>query len=213
MPSSPRVAIVDRPYDGGGPKPVTGPETNIVGRTPNLVAKCKWPCYVPAIMETLVSFAPLAARLAARAAEMRPAPGARNDWDKIGALVVCLVLEMLICLCEALDARAAAEARAVAALAPSDVKTAFVQAPRAARQAPSSERRALRLAVVPEIDATTPKRADAPSGTTGRPAPATPRLVWSRDPGPGRPCPALATASRNGAFPPAIKHAYIVTTP
>ena len=50
-------------------------------------------------METPVSFAPLAAR----AAEIRPAHGARNDWDKIGALLVCLVLEMLICLCEALD--------------------------------------------------------------------------------------------------------------
>ncbi len=137
-------------------------------------------------METPVSFAPLAARLAARAAEMRPAPGARNDWDKIGALVVCLVLEMLICLCEALDARAAAEARAVAAPAPSDVKTASIQAPRAARQAPSSERRAPWLALVPEVQAIIPSRAAVPSGTAERPAPTNLRLAWSRDPAPVR---------------------------
>jgi len=56
-------------------------------------------------METPVSFAPLAARLAARAAEIRPADGARVDLGMIMALFVCALLEMLICLCEALDAR------------------------------------------------------------------------------------------------------------
>ncbi len=71
-------------------------------------------------METTTSFAPLAARLAAQADKIRPADGARNDWAKIVALVWCLVFAMLIALCEALDARAAAVARAVAAPAARD---------------------------------------------------------------------------------------------
>ncbi len=131
-----------------------------------------------------MSFAPLAARLAARAAEIRPASGARNDWDKIGAMIVCLVLEMLICLCEALDARAAAEARAVTVPAPRAAKAASVQASRAGRQAPWSERRAPWLALVPEIHAITPEPAATLSGTTERPAPTGPWLACSRDPGP-----------------------------
>ncbi len=124
-------------------------------------------------METPVSFAPLAARLAAHAAKIRPAHGARNDWDKIGALLVCLVLEMLIALCEALDARAAAEAASITA-----------SAPRAGRHALQGEKRAPRLALAPYAKAEVPSRAAAPSGTIERPAPASPRLVWSRDYGP-----------------------------
>ncbi len=155
---------------------------------------------------------PPAARLAARAAEIRPAPGARNDWDKIGALVVCLVLEMLICLCEALDARAAAEARAVTAPAPRDVEAGTVQASRAARQAPSSEQRAPRLALVPEVQAITPSRAAAPSGTAERPAPAGLWLPWSRDPGPIRAvlAPPWRPRRETRPLPLAIKHAYII---
>ena len=137
-------------------------------------------------METPVSFAPLAARLAAHAAEIRPKDGARNDWDKVGALLVCLVLEFLIALCEALDARATAEARAAMLPASRDVKASSVPALRAERHAPSSKKRATRLAPVPEIQATTSKLDDAPCGTIERPAPAGPRLVWSRDPGPIR---------------------------
>ena len=138
-------------------------------------------------METPISFAPLAGRLAAHAAKIRPMDGARNDWDKIGALIMCLVLEMLIALCEALDARAAAEAAGfVAAPASRDVKAAAVPALRAGRQAPSSEKRAFRLALVPEIQATIPSRAAAPSRTAEHPKPATPRLAWSRDPDPVR---------------------------
>ncbi len=165
-------------------------------------------------METPVSFAPLAARLAAHAAEIRPKDGARNDWDKVGALIVCLVLEMLICLCEALDARAAAEAaRALAAPASRDVKVGSVPAPRAGRQAPSSERRARRLAVAPELQATAPRPDDAPSRTTERPTPAGPRLVWSRDPGPIRAVlvPPWRPRRETRAFAPAVKHVYIVT--
>ena len=158
-----------------------------VGRRRNLLPSCSGLRYNRNVMETPVSFAPLAARLAAHAAKIRPAHGARNDWDKIGALLVCLVLEMLIALCEALDARAAAEAaRAVAAPASRGVGAASVLAPRAGRQAPSGERRVPRLALVPTVQAIIPSRAAALSGTTERPAPATPWLAWSRDLGPVR---------------------------
>ncbi len=165
-------------------------------------------------METPVSFAPLAARLAARAAEIRPAPGARNDWDKIGALLVCLVLEMLISLCEALDARAATEARAVTAPASRDVEAGSVPALRAGRQAPSGEAHAPRLALVPEVQALIPSRAAALSGTIERPAPATPWLAWSRDPGPVRTVlapPPWRPRRETRAFAPAIRHAHFVT--
>ena len=162
-------------------------------------------------METPVSFAPLAARLAARAAEIPPAPGARDDWDKIGALLVCLVLEMLICLCEALDARAAAEARLVATLASRDLKASSVQAPRPGRQAPSGEKRAAPW-LAPGVQATTPKPDELLSRTTERPAPAAPRLVWSLDPGPIRAvlAPPWRPRRETRAFAPAIKHAYFI---
>ena len=172
-------------------------------------------------METPVSFAPLAARLAARAAEIRPAPGARNDWDKVRALIVCLVLEMLIALCEALDARAAAEAaRAVAGSASRPVATISHRAPRAGRQASSSEGRAPRLALVPEISAMAPKPDDALAGATERPTPTPtptptgPRLVWSRDPGPiravlappWRPCRETRLSRRGSSTPLSLRY-------
>ncbi len=138
-------------------------------------------------METPVSFAPLAGRLAARAAEIRPVDGAEANWANFMALFVCAILEMLICLCEALDARAAAEAACLVAVAASrDVAEAAIPALRARCQAPSSERRVPRLTLVPEVQAIIPSRAAALSGTTERPAPAAPWLAWSRDPGPIR---------------------------
>ena len=117
--------------------------------------------------------------------------GAEVSWANFMALFVCALLEMLIGLCEALDARAAAEvARLVAAPASRDGEAASIPALRAAkRQAPSSERRAPQLALAPKIQATTPKPDDAPSRTTERPTPAAARLVWSRDPGPIRAVP------------------------
>ena len=137
-------------------------------------------------METPISFARLAGRLAAAAAEIRPADGARVDLGMIMALFVCALLEMLICVCHALDARAAAEARAVVAPASRDVEEGSAPAPRVGRQAPLGEKRAPRLALVPEARAITPNRADAPCGTIERPAPAALWLAWSRDPGPVR---------------------------
>jgi len=80
-------------------------------------------------METTTSFAPLAGRLAAKAAEIRPAHGAKVSWANFMALFWCAIFEMLILLCEALDARAAADARAaVAAPSPRDAHTGPVLA-------------------------------------------------------------------------------------
>ncbi len=62
------------------------------------------------VMETTTSFAPLAGRLAAKVAEIRPAAGAKVSWANFMALFLCAIVEMLILLCETLDARAAAEA-------------------------------------------------------------------------------------------------------
>ena len=159
-----------------------------------------------------MSFAPLAAKLAAHAAKLRPAHGARVDVAMIMALFVCTLLEMLICVCEALDAQAAAEAHAVAASR--DVEAASVHALRTERQVPSSEKRAYRLALVPAVQALVPKPDEVPSRTTGCPAPAGPWLAWSRDPGPIRAVPALVPwrpRRETRAFAPAIKHAHIIT--
>jgi len=164
-------------------------------------------------METPVSFAPLAGRLAAAAEKIRPVDGARVDVAVIMALFVCALLEMLICVCEALDARAAADAaRLVATPASRDTKMGSVQAPRAGRQAPSSERRAPRPALAPEVQATTPNLDDAPSRTSERATPAGPRLVWSRAPGPIRAvlAPPWRPCRETRAFAPTIKHALIV---
>ncbi len=138
-------------------------------------------------MKPPMSFAPLAGRLAAKAAEIRPVDGAEVSWANFMALFWCAIFEMLILLCEALDARAAAEAaRLLAAPASRDVAATSIPSLRAGRQAPSSECRAHRLALVPAVQATAPTSDDVPLRTTERPAPAGPRLVWSRDPGPIR---------------------------
>ncbi len=164
-------------------------------------------------METPVSFAPLAARLSAHAAKIRPAHGAWHGVAEIMALFVCALLEMLICVCEALDARAAAEARLLAA-ASRDVEVGTVPALRAGRLAPSGEKRATpRLALAPAVQAPPPKPDDAPSRTTERPAPAGPRLVWSCDPGPTRAvlAPPWRPRRETRASAPAIKHVRFVT--
>ena len=136
-------------------------------------------------MQPPMSFAPLAGRLAAKAAEIRPVAGAKVSWANFMALFWCAIFEMLILLCEALDARAAADAaRALAAPAPQDVRAAVVPASRAERQAPSSEKHAAWLTLAPAVQALTSKPDDAPAETTGRPVPADTWLAWSHDPGP-----------------------------
>ena len=160
-----------------------------------------------------MSFAPLAGRLAAVAAKIRPVDGARVDLAMIMALFVCALLEMLICVCEALDARAAAEAaRALAAPASRNVEAGAVPVPRAGRQAPLGEKRAPRLALVPEVHALAPKPDDTLSRATERPAPASPWLAWSRDPGPIRAvlAPPWRPRQETRAFAPTIKHVYFV---
>ncbi len=160
-------------------------------------------------METTTSFAPLAGRLAAKVAEIRPAEGAAVSWANFMALFFCAIFEMLILLCEALDARAAAEAAGlVAAPAPREVAKVAIPARRAGRQAPSSEKRAPWLAFAPDTQATTPSRAAAPSRTTEPPAPTGPWLAWSRDPGPIRAvhAPPWRPGREMRAFTVVIKH-------
>ena len=136
-------------------------------------------------MDPTPSFAPLAAGLVAKAEEIRLAEGERDGLAQVMALFMRALLLMLACLCEALDARAAADAaRAGAAPAPRKVTASLVPAPRASGPARSGETRAPRLAPAPEAQAAIPDQADAPSGTTAHPAPAGLRLVWSRDPAP-----------------------------
>jgi len=165
-------------------------------------------------MATPVSFAPLAGRLAARAAEIRPTDGAEASWANFMALFWCAIYQMLIALCEALDARAAADAaRLLAASASRDVEAGSVQAIRAERQAPSGETRARRLTLVPQVQVTTPKPDYASSRTTERPTPAAPWLAWSREPGSIRAvlAPPWRSCRETRAFVPIIEHIYIVT--
>jgi len=125
-------------------------------------------------MTSVQSFAPLAGRLAAKAAEIRPAAGAEISWANFMALFFCAIFEMLILLCEALDARAAADARDMAA-----------PASRAGRAAAAGDaQRNPRRARTPTIRAMPSKQPDALAGTA-KPTPQAPRLVWSRDASPG----------------------------
>ena len=134
-------------------------------------------------METIPSFAPLAARLAAHAAAVRPIDGARDDLAKVAALVVCALLDMLICVCAALDARAAAGLHSVASvLAARPNQAAAVTAPRAGRQAPPGERPACRPGLAPEASVVTP----TPAAARSEAAETTPTgclLTRSHDPG------------------------------
>jgi len=132
-------------------------------------------------MEAVQSFAPLAARLAARADEIRPVDGAEANWANFMALSVCAILQMLILLCEALDARAAADARLVAA--PRDRVARPAVAAGLGRGAMPVVGRAPRLALVPDVQAVLPQRDILLSRTAG-PEPIGPWLAWSRHPGP-----------------------------
>ncbi len=129
------------------------------------------------------SFAPFAARPAAYSAALRPVQSGREGFGPaVMATVWLLLLEFLICLCEALDARAAAEAAgAVVAPAQRTVKMDSIPTPRQARQALPGVTRLPRLALVSEAQATPPDQADVQSGTTTRPALAGPLLAWSRN--------------------------------
>jgi len=164
-------------------------------------------------METTTSFAPLAARLAAQADKIRPADGARNDWAKIVALVWCLVFAMLIALCEALDARAATVARAVAAPAARDADAGPVLATRPGPPAMPRARRVLRLARADDAPST-PLARDAALAGPAAPHPEDHPLAWS-SPWPAlcwRP-PRRVAFPRKEAFPPGVQHVDFVTIP
>ena len=161
-------------------------------------------------MEAVHSFAPLAGRLAAKVAEIRPAAGAKVSWANFMALFFCAIFEMLILLCEALDARAAAEAARLAASPREDVTRPVVAAGPGHGAMPVAGR-APRLALVPDVQAISPQRDAALPGTAAS-APTGPRLAWTR-----HPCPAWAVAGRvaippkNAAWRPGIRHAHFVT--
>ncbi len=133
-------------------------------------------------MAPTTSFAPLAARLAARADEIRPVDGAEVSWANFMALFVCSILEMLIALCEALDARAAADARLVMAPATRDSVASVVPAARAGCRALPAAVRPPRLTLAPEVQAIIPKPDEAGSGTA-EPRPDVQWRGWSPHPG------------------------------
>ncbi len=94
---------------GGGRRGIDGVSVLYRSREMEILLLSRFNTYIVlTIMETPMSFAPLAGRLAAHAAAIRPAEDARNDMAKVMALVMCAILEMFILLCEALDARAVA---------------------------------------------------------------------------------------------------------
>ena len=136
-------------------------------------------------METIPSFASLAARLAGHAAAIRPVDGAPDDWSKVAALVVCALLDMLICVCAALDARAAAGLRPVT-VPVMGYNTAVAEfTPRMGRQELPCERPARLLSLASKPCAVAPEQAAISSGIA-EPTPAGPWLAWSRDRGPLR---------------------------
>ncbi len=129
-------------------------------------------------METTMSFAPLAARLAARADEIRPVDGAEATWANFMALFVCAILQMLILLCEALDARAAADARLLAAPLARDAGHHPVLAVRPRHPAMPGAGRVLRLVRADDAPAT-PLTPDAALAETAEPHPENHSLAWS----------------------------------
>ena len=159
-------------------------------------------------METVPSFAPPAARLAAHSDEIRPVDGAEVSWANFMALFVCAILEMLIALCEALDARAAAVARSVAVPAARDGEAG---ASRSGCRALPGGRRPTRLTLVPQVQATAPKR-DAVLSGTDEPTPGNPRLAWALHPGPNRAACGSPWRSRRetGGLAPGVMHAHCV---
>jgi len=137
-------------------------------------------------MEATQSFAPLAARLAARVAEIRPVDGAEVSWANFMALFFCAILGMLILLCEALDARAAADARLLAAPAARNGAAGAVPVARRARRALPGTVRPPRLALAPKGLAMAPKPDEAGSGTA-EPTRDKISLPWAPHPGPDCP--------------------------
>ncbi len=155
-------------------------------------------------METPTSFAPLAGRLAAQAAELRPAEGSRDNLAKFMALVVCALLDMLVLVCEMLDARAAIGVRPVAAFAPPVNTVVVVLVPRAGRLASPGKRPMRALTLVPEVRAVAPRQAATSSETTE----ATTAGAWLA---PGRLRFGTVAPLQNAVFRSRLTHDHFVT--
>ena len=160
-------------------------------------------------MEVIPSFAPLAARLAARADEIRPVDGAEVSWANFMALFFCAIYQMLIQLCEALDARAAADARLILAPTPRDGEAG---ASRSGCRTPPGAGRPTRLAFVPEVEAIAWKRDAALSGTA-EPTFDNPRPAWALHPGPSWAVshPPWRPRRETSLLAPGFMHAHYVT--
>ncbi len=137
--------------------------------------------------------------------------GSRDTLAKLMALVICAVLELLICVCAMLDARAALDARTAAVDALRDDKPASVLAARLEHPAPHNERRARSPRLAVQAGVAAPKQADAPAETAAA-TPSGPCLAWSREPGPMRAVPASPwrPPSRKAVFPLAPTHVLFV---
>ena len=134
--------------------------------------------------------------------------GSRDDWAKVMALVACAVLEMLICLCEALDAGALVGMSPAIASTARDDKAVFITVP---RQSVPGKRRLPSSRFAPSVRVVAPRPAAAHPEVTEIPA-AGPWLAWSRDPGPLQSIPRSGNVipSRKAAFLPRDTHAHFV---
>ena len=158
-------------------------------------------------MEAPVSFAPLAARVD----EIRPLDGAEVSWANFMALFVCAILQMLILLCEALDARAAADARLAAAPAARDGNVRPVLAVRSRHPAMPGAGLVPRLARADDAEPTPPTRDIALAGS----AELLPHDVWPAWtlawPAPCWRPPRLGIFPRKAALPSKVWHARFIT--
>ncbi len=117
------------------------------------------------------------------------------------ALFFCAIFQMLILLCEAFDARAAADAQLMAAPAPRDGAAGIVLT--APRRALPGTVRTPRLALAPEVQDKSPKPDDIGFGAA-EPRPETRWRAWA--PHPGRDWPVSwafpgGSAEKRGSFP------------
>ncbi len=152
-------------------------------------------------MEATQSFAPLAARLAACAAEIRPVDGAEVSWANFMALFVCAILQMLILLCEA---------RAVAAPVARDGDVRLAPAVRPGHPAMPGAGRAPRLARAEDAPST-PTALDAALAGSAEPPTHNAQPAWVLAwPAPCWRPPRLGIVSRKAALPSQVRHVLFV---
>ncbi len=161
-------------------------------------------------METIPSFAPLAGRLAAHAAELRPVEGSRDNLAKFMALVMCALLDMLILVCEMLDTRDAICPNPVTASVQRADKAVSVPTLCAGRQTLSGARPVRLLSLSPAVQLTVSERAVGHSETAEMRR-VGPWLAWSRDPAPlGAASPLRTLSTQNAVFRARPMHVHFV---